>query len=74
MKSNIGSNTKYIIDPQSYQLVATKMWRPKAILRQDNKSNLVETPLVWDKDFSSKKEADAYALAQTKMFLEREGS
>jgi len=60
-----------IVEPCSYKLVATKQWRPKVILREDDKSEITEAPLMWDKEFKTEREANNYALLQAKMFIER---
>jgi len=71
MKQNSKKYQNFSVKVCSYQLVASKMWRPKAFLREDKKSAIVETPLLWNRDFPTKKEADKFAVLQTEMFLNR---
>jgi len=68
---NLYKYNNIIVEPCSYQLVATKKWQPKVILREDRKSEVVEAPLIWNKEFDTKDAADNYAIQQAKMFIER---
>lgn len=74
MTQNFTNYDSYKIEVCSYKLVTSGMWQPKVILREDKKKEIISTPLLWDRVFPTKEEADKFALAQTKMFIERKFS
>jgi len=63
---------KFDIEICSYQLASQK-WSPKVILREDRKYEIKETPLTWKREFETEERADSFALAQAKMWIERNG-
>ena len=70
-KNGVIKYKAFSVEVCSYQLVASKKWRPKVILQDDRQSEVIETPLLWDKEFETKKEADKFAIAQSRMFIDR---
>ena len=60
----------FVLEICSYKLTSGK-WGPKVILREDRKYEIQEKPLIWKGNFATKKEADAYALAQAEMWIEK---
>lgn len=72
MNKNVTIKYKgFSVEICSYQLLASKKWRPKVILQEDRQNEVIETPLLWDKELETKKEADKFAMAQSKMFIDR---
>ena len=60
----------FVIETVSYKL-ASGEWSPKAIVREDRKYEISESPFIWEREFSTKEEADKFALVQAKMWIDR---
>jgi len=64
----------FILKPCSYQLAISKKWLPKLMLDDNKLSEVVETPLTWAKEFDTEEEANTYAIAQAKMFIDKKSA
>ena len=62
----------FIVIPSSYFLNVTQKWYSKVRLLEFRKSDFVESPLIWNKEFNSKADADIYAIRQVKLFIRKE--
>ncbi|OGY10469.1 MAG: hypothetical protein A3A58_03150 [Candidatus Blackburnbacteria bacterium RIFCSPLOWO2_01_FULL_41_27] len=59
------------LKPLSYQLLVSRKWIPKLMLGEDMLNSVKETPLTWRKEFATERDANAYATAQAKMFIDK---
>lgn len=71
MENQTIKNQNFILDPSSYQLTVSKKWAPHLMLGEDRLNEVKVTPLSWKKEFDTEKEANTYAIAQAKMFIDR---
>lgn len=71
MKNQTLRYQNFILDPCSYQLSVSEKWIPKLMLGEDKLNEVIETPLTWKKEFDTEADANTYAIAQAKMFIDK---